>query len=135
MASGDGDALSSMESDSGLKALFQSAREFEAQRACEARVARATEEEAGEKKEKEKEEEKHENVSVTVSVPVARGSEKSDVPITAASLAEKRALEKEARRLVNERAELMGTGAYASSDRVISLIDEKIAEITEAVAR
>ena len=54
--------------------------------------------------------------------------------MTAASLAEKRALEKEVRRLVAERAELMATGAYSSADRVISLIDEKIAEITARVA-
>ena len=54
---------------------------------------------------------------------------------TAATLAEKRALEKEVRRLVAERAELMGTGAYSSSDRVIALIDEKITEITRRVAR
>ena len=59
----------------------------------------------------------------------------SKPPITAASLAEKRALEKEVRRLVSERAELMATGAYSSSDRVIELIDEKIAEITAAVAK
>ena len=55
--------------------------------------------------------------------------------ISASSLAEKRALEKEVRRLVAERAELMGTGAYSSSDRVIVLIDEKITELTTRVAR
>lgn len=38
------------------------------------------------------------------------------------------------RRLVAERAELMGTGAYGSSDRVVVLIDEKIAQITARVA-
>jgi centrosomal protein CEP120 len=54
--------------------------------------------------------------------------------VTAASLAEKRAQEKEVRRLVAERAELMGTGAYSSADRVIAIIDEKIANLTSAVA-
>ena len=56
--------------------------------------------------------------------------------MTAASLAEKRAQEKEVRRLVAERAELMGTGAYSSrdADRVIAIIDEKIADLTSAVA-
>jgi hypothetical protein len=39
------------------------------------------------------------------------------------------------RRLVAERTELMATGAYTSSDRVVAMIDEKIAELTKAVAR
>ena len=56
-------------------------------------------------------------------------------PSPAASLAEKRSLEKEVRRLVAERTELMATGAYTSSDRVVAMIDEKIAELTKAVAR
>ncbi len=125
----------SMESESGLKALFQSAREFEEERA-EARggggdakpggeddrppaTATATAREEGGERAK----------------PTKPATAAAALPITAASLAEKRALEKEVRRLVSERAELMATGAYSSSDRVIELIDEKIAEITAAVAK
>ena len=120
----------SVDSESGLKALFASAEEFEAEQ---------------EKNERNKTEEKTENVTDASNIPEtkAKGSESKaspikelkPIPITAASLAEKRSLEKQVRRLVAERAELMATGAYSSSDRVISLIDEKIAEITNAVAK
>jgi hypothetical protein len=46
------------------------------------------------------------------------------------SMSEKRMLEKEVRRLVAERGDLMSTGAYSTADRAISLIDERIEELT-----
>ena len=129
----------SMESESGLKALFASAREFEEERARGgdgdakaggradgSRTETATATIAPPREGEGDETEKADETKPTIA---------AKAPITAASLAEKRALEKEVRRLVNERAELMATGAYSSSDRVIELIDEKIAEITKAVAK
>ena len=128
-----------MESESGLKALFASAREFEEERARGgdgdakaggradgSRTETATATIAPPREGEGDETEKADETKPTIA---------AKAPITAASLAEKRALEKEVRRLVNERAELMATGAYSSSDRVIELIDEKIAEITKAVAK
>ena len=50
------------------------------------------------------------------------------------SMVEKRALEKEVRRLVNERGDLMRTGAYSSNDRAISLIDERIEELSMQIS-
>ena len=50
------------------------------------------------------------------------------------SMIEKRALEKEVRRLVNERGDLMRTGAYSSNDRAISLIDERIDELSMQIS-
>ena len=133
----------SMDSESGLKALFQSAREFEEERAAAARDAKTPPEgdakkDGGVRTEPDLERSRREGVTqstgeTTTSTNLSNPLSKP--PITAASLAEKRALEKEVRRLVSERAELMATGAYSSSDRVIELIDEKIAEITAAVAK
>jgi len=127
----------SMESESGLKALFQSAREFEEERA-EARGGGGDAKPGGE-------DDRRTATATATATAREEGGERAKptkpataaaaLPITAASLAEKRALEKEVRRLVSERAELMATGAYSSSDRVIELIDEKIAEITAAVAK
>ena len=138
----------SMESESGLKALFQSAREFEEERAAAARDAKTPPEGDDEKNrggvgtEPEPEPERSFTKSEGATPPTGETTNPTNPtnptfkpPITAASLAEKRALEKEVRRLVSERAELMATGAYSSSDRVIELIDEKIAEITAAVAK
>lgn len=51
-----------------------------------------------------------------------------------ATLLEKRAAEKEVRRLVTERGELMRTGMYGSSDKIIALIDERIEELTDRIA-
>jgi centrosomal protein CEP120 len=125
----------SMESESGLKALFQSAREFEEERA-EARGG------GGDAKPGGEDDRRPATATATAreeggerAKPTKPATAAAALPITAASLAEKRALEKEVRRLVSERAELMATGAYSSSDRVIELIDEKIAEITAAVAK
>ena len=125
----------SMESESGLKALFQSAREFEEERA-EARGG------GGDAKPGGEDDRRTATATATAreeggerAKPTKPATAAATLPITAASLAEKRALEKEVRRLVSERAELMATGAYSSSDRVIELIDEKIAEITAAVAK
>jgi centrosomal protein CEP120 len=124
-----------MESESGLKALFQSAREFEEERA-EARGG------GGDAKPGGEDDRRPATATATAreeggerAKPTKPATAAAALPITAASLAEKRALEKEVRRLVSERAELMATGAYSSSDRVIELIDEKIAEITAAVAK
>jgi len=50
------------------------------------------------------------------------------------SMVEKRALEKEVRRLGNERGDLMRTGAYSSNDRAISLIDERIEELSMQIS-
>ena len=132
-----------MDSESGLKALFQSAREFEEERAAAARDAKTPpegddEKDGGVRTEPEPERSRGEGVTQSTGEttnPTNLSNPLSKPPITAASLAEKRALEKEVRRLVSERAELMATGAYSSSDRVIELIDEKIAEITAAVAK
>ena len=131
-----------MDSESGLKALFQSAREFEEERAAAARDAKTPEgddvKDGGVWTEPEPERSRGEGVTPPMGEttnPTNLSNPLSKPPITAASLAEKRALEKEVRRLVSERAELMATGAYSSSDRVIELIDEKIAEITAAVAK
>ena len=51
-----------------------------------------------------------------------------------ATLLEKRAAEKEVRRLVTERGELMRTGMYGSGDKIIALIDERIEELTDRIA-
>ena len=123
----------SMESESGLKALFRSAREFEEERARAAGGdgdAKPTGGRADGSRTETATNASREDESEQTKPTIA-----AKAPITAASLAEKRALEKEVRRLVSERAELMATGAYSSSDRVIELIDEKIAEITAAVAK
>jgi centrosomal protein CEP120 len=127
-----------VDSESGLLALFESAKEFEeAQRLemetekentanAEAKLASLT----------AAAEENRKNAETKLAhLALEAESNKKKAPITAASLAEKRGLEKQVRRLVAERAELMATGAYSSADRVISLIDEKIAEMTNAVAR
>ena len=129
-----------MDSESGLKALFQSAREFEEERAAAARDAKTPPEgdakkDGGVRTEPDLERSRREGVTPPTGETTNLSNPLSKPPITAASLAEKRALEKEVRRLVSERAELMATGAYSSSDRVIELIDEKIAEITAAVAK
>ena len=50
------------------------------------------------------------------------------------SMVEKRTLEKEVRRLVNERSDLMRTGAYSSNDRAITLIDERIEELSVQIS-
>ena len=55
------------------------------------------------------------------------------VPIEA-TLNEKRAAEKEVRRLVAERGDLMRTGMYGSGDKIIALIDERIEELTDRIA-
>ena len=135
-----------MESETGLKALFASAKDYEeeetakreaaASKAAMEAAVRAIEEtgasgarggEGG-------------GAAAAPASPARtsgkppRSPKKSPKPVTAASLAEKRAQEKEVRRLVAERAELMGTGAYSSADRVIAIIDEKIADLTSAVA-
>ena len=133
----------SMDSESGLKALFQSAREFEEERAAAARDAKTPPEgdakkDGGVRTEPDLERSRREGVTQSTGETTNLSNLSNPLskpPITAASLAEKRALEKEVRRLVSERAELMATGAYSSSDRVIELIDEKIAEITAAVAK
>ena len=51
-----------------------------------------------------------------------------------ATLNEKRAAEKEVRRLVSERGDLMRTGMYGSGDKIIALIDERIEELTDRIA-
>jgi len=38
------------------------------------------------------------------------------------------------RRLVSERGELMRTGLYGSSDRIVRIIDERIEELTDRIA-
>jgi centrosomal protein CEP120 len=50
------------------------------------------------------------------------------------TMAEKRAAEREVRRLVTERGDLMRTGMYGSGDKIISLIDERIEELTDRIA-
>ena len=57
-----------------------------------------------------------------------------EFPIADASLGDKRAAEKEVRRLVSERGELMRTGLYGSSDRIVRIIDERIEELTDRIA-
>jgi centrosomal protein CEP120 len=52
----------------------------------------------------------------------------------AASLQEIRAAEKEVRRLVTERGDLMRTGMYSSGDKIISMIDARIEELTDRIA-
>ena len=139
----------SADDNEGLKELFASATEYEREEA--ARDAAAA---TARPKDAESEDDDSATDRSTAgdrSVPESIASSDSETsaapapaplppkpprgPVTAATLAEKRALEKEVRRLVAERAELMGTGAYSSSDRVIALIDEKITEITRRVAR
>ena len=122
-----------MESESGLKALFRSAREFEEERARAAGGDGDAKPTGG--RADGSRTETATNASRADESEQTKPTIAAKAPITAASLAEKRALEKEVRRLVSERAELMATGAYSSSDRVIELIDEKIAEITAAVAK
>jgi centrosomal protein CEP120 len=139
----------SADDNEGLKELFASATEYEREEA--ARDAAAA---TARPKDAESEDDDSATDRATAgdrSVPESIASSEPETsaapapaplppkpprgPVTAATLAEKRALEKEVRRLVAERAELMGTGAYSSSDRVIALIDEKITEITRRVAR
>jgi centrosomal protein CEP120 len=139
----------SADDNEGLKELFASATEYEREEA--ARDASAA---TARPKDAESEDDDSATDRATAgdrSVPESIASSEPETsaapapaplppkpprgPVTAATLAEKRALEKEVRRLVAERAELMGTGAYSSSDRVIALIDEKITEITRRVAR
>lgn len=50
------------------------------------------------------------------------------------TMAEKRAAEREVRRLVTERGDLMRTGMYGSGDKIITLIDERIEELTDRIA-
>ena len=129
---GEPDPSWSYGSESGLKALFAEAEAEEAAReaareAQEASRERRTAAAAAAEREKD--------APVAVEPEPEPSPERPKQPVTAASLAEKRSLEKEVRRLVAERTELMATGAYTSSDRVVAMIDEKIAELTKAVAR
>jgi len=66
--------------------------------------------------------------------PVAASAPPLEFPITDVSLSDKRAAEKEVRRLVSERGELMRTGLYGSSDRIVRIIDERIEELTDRIA-
>jgi len=50
------------------------------------------------------------------------------------TMVEKRAAEREVRRLVTERGDLMRTGMYGSGDKIITLIDERIEELTDRIA-
>jgi centrosomal protein CEP120 len=129
----DADPSWSYGSESGLKALFAEAEAEEASREA-ARAAQDASRERRSAAAAAEEEERSAPVEPVEPSPEP-SPERPKQPVTAASLAEKRSLEKEVRRLVAERAELMATGAYTSSDRVVALIDEKIAELTKAVAR
>jgi centrosomal protein CEP120 len=134
-----------MESETGLKALFASAKDYEEEETAkrEAAASKAAMEAAVRAIEETGAGARGGEGGGAAAAPASpartsgkppRSPKKSPKPVTAASLAEKRAQEKEVRRLVAERAELMGTGAYSSADRVIAIIDEKIANLTSAVA-
>jgi centrosomal protein CEP120 len=134
-----------MESETGLKALFASAKDYEEEETAkrEAAASKAAMEAAVRAIEETGAGARGGEGGGAAAAPASpartsgkppRSPKKSPKPVTAASLAEKRAQEKEVRRLVAERAELMGTGAYSSADRVIAIIDEKIADLTSAVA-
>ena len=134
-----------MESETGLKALFASAKDYEEEETAkrEAAASKAAMEAAVRAIEETGAGGRGGEGGGAAAAPASpartsgkppRSPKKSPKPVTAASLAEKRAQEKEVRRLVAERAELMGTGAYSSADRVIAIIDEKIADLTSAVA-
>ena len=141
----DAPASWSMESETGLKALFASAKDYEEEETAkrEAAASKAAMEAAVRAIEETGAGACGGEGGGAAAAPASpartsgkppRSPKKSPKPVTAASLAEKRAQEKEVRRLVAERAELMGTGAYSSADRVIAIIDEKIADLTSAVA-
>ena len=127
---GEPDPSWSYGSESGLKALFAEAEAEEA-----AREAARAAQEASRERRTAAAAEREKDAPVAVEPEPEPSPERPKQPVTAASLAEKRSLEKEVRRLVAERTELMATGAYTSSDRVVAMIDEKIAELTKAVAR